>query len=439
MPSHASSVRDWLRIRKALLLAFIVLTAAIPLAFVDYNEPSLARLLTKAAAKVGSLAGVVLFTWQFVLGVRTISAKLLPDLLWGYRVHRFLGTWASVLLLLHPVFITVYYLLAMDRNPLAIDLSDRFSVFVLLGIVALGILAVIVLTSTVVRKRMETETWYRVHLFTWLFLPLAFVHSLPIGMTLQGSGLRYGWYVLIGVLAAAGAMRLLLLAGVTARRYRVAAVDEVGPEVTRVLLEPLAPPLTPQIGQFVYVRRGRWASARPYTVSHYDHDTGRLGVTIKALGSVSSFTGDVREGEVFLLDGPYGVFLLRAMRTHRPPVMLAGGIGITPFLQLIEHLDREGRQGWLFYGSLTEDEIVFRREVEASAHVRVVHVLSEQEDWEGEKGFITPDLLTRHLGEDLRAYEFLLCGPPEMIEKLLVGLRRSGVPREQIHLEEFGL
>ncbi len=145
-----------------------------------------------------------------------------------------------------------------------------------------------------------------------------------------------------------------------------------------------------------------------------------------------------RPGEKVFIDGPYGVFLHHASRSERPFVLIAGGIGITPFYRLLHDWRAEqAEELFLFYGNRTRDEIVYQQETEALEHVRVVHVLSDEEDYPGETGYITPNLLKKYLPRGLAEYEFLICGPPVMTTKLEAALDEQGVPREQIHHELF--
>jgi NAD(P)H-flavin reductase len=120
--------------------------------------------------------------------------------------------------------------------------------------------------------------------------------------------------------------------------------------------------------------------------------------------------------------------------------MIAGGIGITPFHRLFQGLDDRSKEEeiWLFYGNRLRDEIIYKEEIESLDRIRVVHVLSEEKEYEGETGYITSGLLKKYLQRNPGDYEFLICGPPAMtatLEKALVG--EEGVPSEQIHHEMF--
>ena len=204
-------------------------------------------------------------------------------------------------------------------------------------------------------------------------------------------------------------------------------------------MRPLDGAVKPRIGQFVYVRRMQAGSQRPYSVAGYDEADGRLSLAAKVDQGFSGELRHVRPGERLYLDGPYGVFSQEALRTNRPIVMAAGGIGITVFTRLIEYLERRAdRPAYLFYGNGRADGIAYRQELDALNHVTVVHVLSDQDDYSGEKGFITLDLMGRHLRHPVGQCEFLLCGPSVMTRKLERQLLDAGVPDGQIHHELFG-
>ncbi len=426
-----------------LLAAVIVLSAALPLLFVDYAEPDRVRTLTKLLAKTGSLAGTVLLMWQFILGFRPFSARLVPDLLWSYRLHRLVGIFGIFLIALHPVFITVYYARIGEENPWRLDPGRSFSWMVLLGIIAFVIMAVVVLSSSAMRDRLRKKQWYSLHLSTYLVPILVFGHSLPIGMTLQQTALRYIWFAMAAGFGLFVIMRIAGAFGWRRGHYRVSSTRSLSPDVTEIMLEyEKGRIIQPAMGQFVYINPGRhFGGSRPFTAMHFDPDNNRLGMAIKGLGERSENIRDIVPGEQVMVDGPYGVFLDAVVRTDRDIVMIAGGIGITPFVRLADYLHRhERRRGWLFYGHKTRVDIPYKEELESLENVTVIPVISDDPSYEGEKGYVTLELIERYLHGALESYEFLLCGPPAMIRKLETALKKeAGVPAKQIHHELFQL
>jgi ferredoxin-NADP reductase len=102
------------------------------------------------------------------------------------------------------------------------------------------------------------------------------------------------------------------------------------------------------------------------------------------------------------------------------------------------------RPVWLFHGNRRWEEVPFRDELEAlrgRLDLRLVHVLEQPpEGWEGERGFISRELLARHLPSDrLGDLHCFLCGPPPMTAAAEAALEALGVPATRIQTEIFEL
>ncbi|MBD3346618.1 MAG: hypothetical protein GF401_16300 [Chitinivibrionales bacterium] len=431
---------DFLRIEwgKLILMSIIVLTSMIPLLYIDTREPTSRLLLFKVLAKTGSLAGMVLFAWQFLLGFRGVVSLVIKDLVWVVNFHKRLGQGASILILLHPVFITLYYLDKFDRNIIFVDLTEAFDWYVILGIIALVIVALIYLTSVPFRKYLTASKWFTFHLSSYCLLTLGFIHSFAIGMTIRETSLRIFWIILTVVMAGFLGYRLLFRFGIFSSLYITNRVAAAARQVIDISLRPEKKPVVPRMGQFIYIRRKAFQGAHAYTVSDFNHQTGELAITAKAQGITSTELQGVQPGERIAIDGPYGVFTWHALLSDLPLVMIAGGIGITPFRRLIRLLERDRhRPAWLFYGCERAGDVVYRDKLDSCRHVKVVYVLNSEPEYPGEKGFITTSMMRKYLSGDFSGYEFLLCGPPGMITKLETSLAQAGVPPEQIHHELF--
>ncbi|OGV57082.1 MAG: hypothetical protein A2X45_10480 [Lentisphaerae bacterium GWF2_50_93] len=258
-------------------------------------------------------------------------------------------------------------------------------------------------------------------------------------MTLQETGLSKIWMILFVLTAIFFVFRILGRFGLFDSRYEVVRVTPEGKDTVEISMKPLRRPLRPGSAQFAFFRRGIFSPARPFTVSKYEEETGELSITVKDSGRISGQLQKVEAAECFWVDGPYGVFGREAFYTSRPVVMLAGGIGMTPFRRLITELENlPDRKAYLFYGTSNEDEIVHRDEMEKTEQVNVIHVLSGTlQHEEFETGQITIDLIRKYLDERLADCEYFLCGPPPMVTKLEAALKDQGVSGKQIHHELF--
>lgn len=161
----------------------------------------------------------------------------------------------------------------------------------------------------------------------------------------------------------------------------------------------------------------------------------------------------VQVGDLIDLHAPAGAFSLDPARPRGPLVFLAGGVGITPFMSLVESLALTGgdpadpaRQVFLYYGVRDGREHAFRAALESLArhhpwmHLVVCYSRPRPEDAGAYQraGRVETALLRETLPPSERPYSFYLCGPPPFLDALLTGLGELGVPEGQIKTETFG-
>jgi predicted ferric reductase len=428
----------YLGTKKFLLVTIILATSVIPAFFIQLNEATTLLNIYKLLAKIGSLIGVSLFAWQFLIGFRQAAPYVVTDFIWSMDLHKKLGQCASILILLHPIFITLYYLEKEDINPLTITIATSFDAYVMLGQIALIIIFILFTTSVVFRKYMSFDSWYVIHLISYLLIPAVFIHSFPIGSTLLNTSARYIWIAMASVLFLFYIYRILCRLMLFSSKYEVINTHEAAGETTEINTAPQSKPIRPKLTQFVFFRRGFWNIARPYTVSDFNENTHELSITAKAMGKTSTALQSIQPGKTIYIDGPYGVFALEILHCRRPVIMVAGGIGITPFRRVWKKLkDIPEKKFYLFYGNQNENEIVYKDELPHTRNIKIIHVMSDQPDYEGEKGYITPELIDKYVQDKLSDHEFFICGPPTMILKLEEQLEAENIDPKQIHHELF--
>lgn len=429
-----------LKVARRVLVAVIVVTSVLPLLFVAPDDAPLRINIFKYLAKVGALGGGMLMFWQFLLGFRGVVSTLLPDLAWVVDLHKRLGQFGVPLVLLHPIFIGIYYLQWRDQNIFTLDLRQRFDQFVLLGMVLLAIVAFIVITSAFLRGRLGFYRWLYTHLASYLVPPMLIIHGFALGPTIGGTPFRYVWWTLTGLMIVFYVYRIAHKLGLTSVWHRVERSRVVADGVTEVTMAPDDRRLVPAVGQFVYVRRSLFDNSHPYSVSGWDESTHELAISAKEVGPQTSALQQISDGDRLLIDGPFGVFPRRTMARDIPVVMVAGGIGITAFRMAWQELEGDPeRESHLIYANETFGDIAYRDELDALSHVQVTHVLNDEPDFDGEQGLVTLDLLRRHLPRELTDYQFLICGPPVMIHSLEESLLEAGVPDGQISHEVFSV
>jgi ferredoxin-NADP reductase len=155
---------------------------------------------------------------------------------------------------------------------------------------------------------------------------------------------------------------------------------------------------------------------------------------------------DAPLGTEVKIDGPFGSFTLHK-NAAKPAVFLAGGIGITPFLSIIRQAtrDRSPHQIYLFYANRRPQDAPFLSELRQHAadnpNFHLVATISDLDDasqeWTGERGYITGDMVTRSL-PSLQGPIYYLAGPPAMVTAMRSLCVAAGVDEDDIRTEEFG-
>lgn len=190
---------------------------------------------------------------------------------------------------------------------------------------------------------------------------------------------------------------------------------------------------------------------RSYSLCGSPHEAraGRYRIAVKQVagGKLSTLLHDrLAVGDTVGLEAPDGIFRLPTSGSQ-PVVLVAAGVGITPFLGHLEHL--AGRPDapavTLYYGSRSGPEHAFRERIAALAttipSLRVVDLYSRptEEDRRAgafaREGRIAAD--TIDAGLIASRARFYLCGPPDMLRDLVSGLVARGVPSFDIFQEIF--
>ena len=158
---------------------------------------------------------------------------------------------------------------------------------------------------------------------------------------------------------------------------------------------------------------------------------------IKELGDFTRTIGQITPGTRAYVDGAYGSLTVDG-RTEPGVALIAGGIGIAPLIGILRQmrLTNDPRQTRIVYGNRRIEQIVCRTELEGED---VCHVLSEPpEDWTGEAGYVSADLLDRvFTQQEIKDWLFVICGPPKMIDSVEDHLIGKGAPSHHILAERF--
>ena len=184
---------------------------------------------------------------------------------------------------------------------------------------------------------------------------------------------------------------------------------------------------------------------RSYSVA-VRHQRGRPAEAILE-GLVSSHLHRaLKVGDTLELRAPSGSFVLPRF-SAQPLVFFAGGIGITPFISLLESLPdaAEGPAIWLYYANLNHKTHAFReRLAQHRARLPQLHVVDHYNAPLPEDRFGIDYQSSAYVDANVvddtliaQRARFFLCGPPAMMDAVTAGLVAKGVPRFDIFSEVF--
>jgi predicted ferric reductase len=430
----------------AVLLVNLLLVGGMWVRHGNLRELSTIPGIFTAIGELAALYGTFLVLIQLVL----ISRSPWLDQVFGQDriidAHRWVGFGAIWLLFGHFVFTTIGYAMSINNGILDEFLTILGTYpFVLWSFVALILFVIVGVTSVrAARRRASYETWYLIHLYTYLAIALGFLHQLFVGVdftTDQVASLYWiGLYIVaVGLLVVFRFGRPIV--STWRHRFTVANVVTETPGVVSLYVTGRDLDRLPvRAGQWFRLRfltAGDWYRAHPFSISAAPN--GRyLRFTIKDLGDHTGRMQAIRTGVPVMLEGPYGA-LTSVTRTKAKVLLIAGGIGITPLRALLEELPASRGNLTMIYRASRPDEVVFREEIEQLASLRgaTVHYMV------GKRG--TPDMPSdpfdprslRTLVPDIGQRDIYVCGPTAMMERVLSGLRWLRVPASQIHYERF--
>jgi predicted ferric reductase len=396
-----------------------------------------------------ALSGFAVLTLQPVLVARLkwIESPFGMDIV--SRFHKSMGIFATILLISHPP------LLVLGGGGLPLILSLEQPWYIWLGKIGLLLLVIHTLLSIFSSNLgLKFEQWRRIHyILAPLIIILVFVHSFETGDDLKILPVQVLWAILLIMALAAYLYHKVLKPMCLARDpYRVVDVQQETRNVWTVKLAPPAGKLIydyyPGQFQFITFHRGRNLPVEEHhwTISSAPTEKGFVSSTIKESGDFTSTIGLTKPGDTAIVQAPFGRFSHILHPEDKDLVLLAGGIGITPFMSMLRHMrdTKSDLNVVLLYANRSEADIVFRNELTEmqegeKPHLKITHVLSNPDsNWTGERGHVDREKIARFVGS-IAGKSFYVCGPPPMRIKVIDTLRKIGVPYERIRTEIFSL
>lgn len=431
-----------------LLSAPLLLSWLLP-NFQDLPPRPLRDDVASGLAMVGFTAVLLEF---FLLGrFRPASGALGSDL--AMQAHQLLARTALVMLLLHPLLYSLWGSTPKpwdDSYAQALRISGgSWGLFT--GLLALGLLLSLVAMALGQARRRDYERWRLWHgLLALGVLGLGLHHTLVSGRYAQLPSVRGYWWAL-ALLAAASWLAVYVWRPLWQSRhaYRLNQVRPLAQKIWELEVSPIGgKPLKFAPGQFAWLKLGGLASYKdhPFSISSVPEPSGQLRFIVKEAGDFTRALPHSASNTVAYIDGPYGNFSI-------PPsapaiVMLAGGIGIAPFVSLLSDCARRGerRPIRLIYAEHDVIQMVSLEALCACAQLADFRLLPMVEApdpaWAGLVGRLDAKGLALALSHEAVAplaadAHYMVCGPGAMMDAVESCLHAQGVDANRVQSEHF--
>lgn len=290
-----------------------------------------------------------------------------------------------------------------------------------------------------IRRNMKYETWWVIHLYTYLGVALSFMHQILTGGMFIGHPLNRAYWIglYLSVVLAILIWRIFIPTFKSIRHnLRISKVIEEGPGVVSVYISGKNLfKLEAQGGQFFnwrFLTTELWYQSHPFSLSASPTDS-TLRFTVKALGDATSEFKDLKVGTRVIIEGPYGIFTRETASQFKNVTLIGGGVGITPIRAILDEIPSSAKIV-VIYRAREESDLVLKTELDAIAKLRGItihYLLGSRKEHP-----ITSANITKYAPRFADS-DVYVCGPESLIEDVVKASRESGIPKDRIHHEAF--
>jgi predicted ferric reductase len=359
------------------------------------------------------------------------------------RWHRWISSAPLTLLGAHVVLSTLGYAQSTHIGFWSGAASLLTTVgWIFASVVAYAMLVAIAAVSVrVVRRRMNYDSWWVVHLYTYLAIAFSVPHQIFAGTNFVGRPMvQAAWLVLwIGTAGVVVVFRLgLPLFRSIRHRLRLVHVREEGPGVYSLVIRGRhLDRLGVAGGQFFrwrFLTKDMWWHAHPFSLSAMPAPP-YMRVTVKVAGDATARITKLRPGTRIAVEGPYGAFTGAGL-TKQKVALVGAGVGVTPLRALLEDLPVTVDAVFVQRAS-SREELIHNSEIAslvADRRGRFIELVGPR----SQHRLHDPRKLHRII-PDLAGRELYVCGPDAFAAGVVGAAQQLGMGTASIHCESFEL
>ena len=427
-------------------LALVAGAASIPFYFESSTilyKFGLDRHLLRTGQVMGMVAGLLL-VMQIILSARLKCFDRVFGLDHVFKFHRLTGIIIFSLVLLHPILIFI------PEDRIMIPFEWRYwpefvGLFLLLLIVA-----TVIASHWRARLKLPFHRWWPIHRSMAILIITALgIHVLSVSDTFEQKLPRV---LAFGALGLCG----LLFIWIRTRRlrhqrkaYTVTEIEPAGEDAMRLKItsqNQKMPVYVPGQFSFITIHSPHISGEEhPFTIASSPTESGFLEFVVHTSGDWTGQLNQVRPGDNVIIDGPFGLFSHLRLSAEQEIIMIAGGIGITPMLSMLRYMadHKDPRKITLIWSNKTRKHIILPHEfknLEAQLKgLRILHVLTRDPEFDGEKGRLDQPGLKRLTFDCSHSSAIFVCGPDQMMKDVSAFLVSLGFSKRMIFMERFSL
>ena len=382
-------------------------------------------------------AAVVAMAQTLILAARPpLVEPLFGGLDRMYRVHKWLGISAMVLMILHQQIEPDF-----ERTVRETGLGELGEEA---GELAFNALLALIAVSWFRRLpfiglEIPYQIWRFSHRFMGALFAMVVFHQFFVDIP---TGVDPSLSVLLNTFGIAGVIAWiyteLIAPRLRRRAFTVTEISQTG-DTTTVTLRPEGWAMRWRPGQFAFVRapEAGLSEPHPFTIASAPRPDGTLAFSVRALGGwTRDLPRALRAGTRVQVEGPYGRFDFRKGGARQ--IWLAGGIGITPFLAWAQSLtEAERRDIHLVHCVRTQEEAIGVETLRAAAARNPrfsFEVVVTTRD-----GRLTAERLIGAAPFAVKDADLWFCGPTGLKDGILKGLKAQGQMPRRVRFERFEL
>ena len=392
-------------------------------------------------SRVAALAGTYLALLGLLLVARItwIERAVGHDRLVSW--HRKSAPYSLFLILIHVLLVAVGYA-ANDKVRVGVEIWRLVTTYPWMLPAFVGFLAFMaagISSYKRVRAKIKYETWWTIHLYTYIAIAFSFMHQVLTGVMFIGHPLNRAYWtgLYIFVAATITTWRVLIPLYKSLRfGLRVAQVEIEAPGIISIYVRGKnLQKLKAEGGQFFnwrFLDRQRWYESHPFSLSAAPTNE-MMRFTVKDLGDHSRSLISLQPGTRVMIEGPFGTFTKHQANKSRPILLIGGGVGITPIRALLEELPKNSDIS-LIYRTSNDEGLIFLDEINELAREKEVrlHALP------GSRNLYPLD--SKHLLQlipNVRECEIYICGPTSLTNVIRESAQELEIPKSRVHSEIF--